>query len=240
MPDQNWLTPIQEVAEGWSAEEVVDWSLSRFRRKIAIASAFGPEGIVLIDIALRIRKDVQIFTLDTGLFFPETYRLIDEVERRYQIRIERVKPDLTIEEQAARHGDALWTRSPDHCCSMRKIEPLRRKLATLDAWATAIRRDQTPERSQAKKVEWDNKFGLIKVNPLCDWTNEMVWDYVREHGLPYNPLHDCGYPSIGCQPCTSTVRSGENPRSGRWSGLAKTECGLHQRPSSNELRVLGD
>lgn len=240
MADREWLRTIQGFFHSWGAEELLDWALHHFNGRIAVASAFGPEGMVLIDIASRLRRDVNVFTLDTGLFFPETYALMAEVEKRYGIKIERVKPVLSVEEQAAQHGAALWQRSPDQCCYMRKIEPLRRKLSTLDAWIAAIRRDQTPDRAQAQKVEWDTKFGLVKINPLCDWTNEMVWDYVVSNNVPYNPLHDRGYPSIGCEPCTRAVQAGEDARSGRWSGFAKTECGLHQRPQTDALRVLQD
>lgn len=226
--EREWIQGIQAATESWSAGELLEWALMRFERRIALASAFGPEGMVLIDLATRIRSDVEVFTLDTGLFFPETYELMRKVERRYGITIERVKPALTVEEQAEQHGPSLWWHSPDRCCYMRKIEPLRRKLSTLDAWVAAIRRDQTPDRTHAQKIEWDLKFGLVKINPLCDWTSEMVWDYLRGHDLPYNPLHDRGYPSIGCAPCTRPVQDGEDARSGRWAGFAKTECGLHQ------------
>jgi phosphoadenosine phosphosulfate reductase len=240
MGERQWLQTMQGFVESWSAEELLDWGLHRFEGRIAVASAFGPEGMVLIDIATRLRSDVRVFTLDTGLFFPETYELINEVEQRYGIEIERVKPDLTVDEQATKHGPSLWLQSPDRCCQMRKIEPLRRKLSTLDAWFAAIRRDQTPDRAHAQKVEWDAKFGLIKINPLCDWTSEMVWDYIRSNDLPYNALHDRGYPSIGCAPCTKPVQEGDDPRSGRWAGFAKTECGLHQRSEPDALRVLQD
>lgn len=240
MGKRDWLETVQGFFESWGAEELLDWALHRFEGRIAMASAFGPEGMVLIDIAARLRPDVQVFTLDTGLFFPETYELIGEVERRYGIAIERVKPALTVEQQAAQHGPFLWQRSPDRCCYMRKVEPLRRKLATLDAWIAAIRRDQTPDRAHAQKVEWDAKFGLAKINPLCDWSSEMVWDYVRSNDLRYNALHERGYPSIGCAPCTRPVRDGEDPRAGRWAGVEKTECGLHQRAQPDALRVLPD
>lgn len=240
MGERQWLQGMQGFVESWSAEELLDWALHRFDGRIAVASAFGPEGMVLIDIATRLRSDVRVFTLDTGLFFPETYALINEVEQRYGIQIERVKPALTVDEQAAKHGSSLWLQSPDRCCQMRKIEPLRRKLATLDAWVAAIRRDQTPDRAHARKVEWDAKFGLVKINPLCDWTSEMVWGHIRSNDLPYNVLHDHGYPSIGCQPCTKPVPQGDDPRSGRWAGFAKTECGLHQGSQPEVLRVLQD
>ena len=240
MGEQQWLQTMQGFVESWSAEELLDWALHRFDGRIAIASAFGPEGMVLIDLATRLRPDVRVFTLDTGLFFPETYELINEVEQRYGIEIERVKPMLTVDEQAAKHGASLWLQSPDRCCQMRKIEPLRRKLSTLDAWVAAIRRDQTRDRAHARKIEWDAKFGLVKINPLCDWSSEMIWDHIRSNDLPYNVLHDRGYPSIGCEPCTKPVRQGDDPRSGRWTGFAKTECGLHQRTEASLLRVLQD
>jgi phosphoadenosine phosphosulfate reductase len=236
--DERWA--VEGFFDSWTAEEILDWALGRFQGRVAIASAFGPEGIALIDIAHRLRPDIQVFTLDTGLFFPETYALIDKIEHRYEIKVERVKPELTVEEQAAQHGASLWEHNPNRCCAMRKVEPLRRKLATLDAWVSAIRRDQTPDRAHAKKVEWDAKFGLVKINPLCDWTSPMVWDYLRRNQLPHNPLHDRGYPSIGCAPCTQPVRDGEDPRSGRWAGLSKTECGLHQRLLADEFRILRD
>lgn len=240
MGERQWLPAMQGFVESWSAEELLDWALHRFEGRIAIASALGPEGMALIDIATRLRPDVRVFTLDTGLFFPETYELINEVEQRYGIEIERVTPSLTVDEQAEKHGPSLWLQSPDRCCQIRKIEPLRKKLSTLDAWVAAIRRDQTRDRAHAQKIEWDAKFGLVKINPLCDWTSEMVWNYIRSNDLPYNVLHDRGYPSIGCEPCTKTVRQGDDPRSGRWAGFAKTECGLHQRPEADVLRVLQD
>lgn len=224
----------RDEAERWSPEEVLRWGFERFGRDIAIASGFGAEGMVLIDIASRIRCDFRVFTLDTGFFFPETYTLIAEVERRYGIRVERCRPRLNPAEQARQHGEALWARHPDQCCAIRKIEPLKVKLATLGAWVAAIRREQTAARASIAKIEWDSRFDLVKLNPLADWTNDLVWAYIRSHHVPYNPLHDHGYPSIGCTHCTGPVRIGENPRAGRWAGFAKTECGLHTRNTSVE------
>src|SRR5258708_15265715 len=237
--DLSWLYVTQAFAESWTAEEMIDWALHRFDGQIAMASGFGPEGLTLIDMAARLRPDIRVFTIDTGVLFPETYELMAKIEQRYGIQVERVKPALTIEEQEREHGAALWLRTPDRCCYMRKVEPLRKKLSTLGSWIAAIRRDQTPDRAQANKIEWDTKFGLVKINPLCDWTSEMVWDYLRENDIPCNPLHDAGYPSIGCEPCTRPVAIGEDPRAGRWSGFAKTECGLHQRvPLLGPLPVI--
>jgi phosphoadenosine phosphosulfate reductase len=241
VPELTWLYATQAFAESWAADEVLDWALHRFDRQVAMASGFGPEGMVLIDMAARLRPDIRVFTLNTDLLFPETYDLMSKVESRYEIKIEQVKPALSLEEQEHKHGAALWLRAPDQCCYMRKVQPLREKLATLDAWIAAIRRDQTPDRAQAKKIEWDSKFGLVKINPLADWASDMVWDYIRENEVPYNPLHDHGYPSIGCAPCTRPVAAGADPRSGRWAGFAKTECGLHQRvPLLSPLPVLRD
>jgi len=228
------LQSVHERANAWPAEDVMAWALKTFGSRIALASAFGPEGMVLIDLAVRIDPRVRVFTLDTGLFFPETYALMEEVEQRFGIVIEREKPALTVDEQAAQIAPSLWQHDPDRCCHMRKVEPLQRKLATLDAWITAIRRDQTPDRACSHKVEWDAKFNLVKINPLCDWTTSQTWKHVLDHDLPYNPLHDQGYPSIGCTPCTRPVQIGHDPRSGRWSGLGKTECGLHSRPQSED------
>jgi len=238
MSERDWLRSAQGFFDSFAAEQLLDWALHRFEGRIALASAFGPEGMVLIDMAVRLRRDVSVFTLDTGLFFPETYELIDEVENRYEIAIERLKPALTVDEQAAQYGPSLWQNSPDQCCYLRKVEPLRKKLTTLDAWISAIRRDQTSDRAHTQKLEWDSKFGLVKINPLCDWTSEMVWDYIRSNDLPYNRLHGQGYPSIGCEPCTRPVQDGDDPRAGRWAGLEKTECGLHQRRETNVLGVI--
>jgi phosphoadenosine phosphosulfate reductase len=218
----------QLAAESWEPEQLLRWSFDHFHPHLAIASGFGAEGMVLIDLAMRIRPDVKIFTLDTDFLFAETYILIGRVQERYGTTIELVRPALSPEQQARDFGPALWKSNPDECCRLRKIEPLRKKLAGLRAWVTAIRRDQTPTRAHARKLDWDAKFGLVKINPLADWSNARVWSYIREHNLPYNPLHDLNYPSIGCTHCTRAVQPGEAPRAGRWSGFAKTECGLHQ------------
>jgi len=227
---------LSAEAEAWSAEAVVRWACSTYPQNFAIASAFGAEGVALIDIAVRVLPTVPIFTLDTEFFFPETYELMARIERRYDLKIERIRPSLTPEQQDAEHGPTLWSRNPERCCQIRKVEPLQRKLTQLGAWMTAIRRDQTAARAQAKKIEWDQRFGLVKINPLADWTTEMVWSHIRKHEVPYNPLHDRHYPSIGCTHCTRLVAPGEEPRSGRWPGLHRTECGLHER-DDREIRL---
>jgi phosphoadenosine phosphosulfate reductase len=216
-----------DVAEDWTAQEVLRWAFDTYASSIAIATACGAEGMVVLDIATKIEPKPNVFTLDTGFFFTETRSLIEDLEKRYAITIERVQPEYTPNEQAEVYGPSLWSKNPDICCRMRKIEPLKKKLANFRAWVTGIRREQSLARSEASKVEWDSKFGLTKINPLIDWSEEMVWDYIRKHKLIYNPLHDRGYPSIGCTHCTRPVQPGEDRRAGRWSGLGKTECGLH-------------
>lgn len=221
------IAEVQAAAEGWSPQQVLKWAFETFGNKVAISSAFGAEGMVLIDMASRVRKDFRLFTVDTEFLFPETYTLMDKIEDRYGITVEKVYSLLSPETQEFTHGEALWTRDPDLCCRLRKVEPLRRKLSELSAWITSIRRDQTSVRSHAHRVEWDSKFGLVKINPIVDWTAKQVWRYIHDHDVPYNQLHDQDFPSIGCTHCTRAVRPGEDPRAGRWPGFAKTECGLH-------------
>jgi phosphoadenosine phosphosulfate reductase len=221
------IADVELAAEKWNPQQTLAWAFETFGSRVAISSAFGAEGMVLIDIASRVRKDFRLFTIDTEFLFPETYSLMDKIEEKYGFTIEKVYPQLSPEEQERVHGAGLWGREPDRCCNLRKVEPLRRKLGELDAWITSIRRDQTSVRAGARKVEWDAKFGLVKVNPIADWTSKQVWNYIHQHDVPYNALHDQDYPSIGCTHCTRAVRPGEDPRTGRWPGFAKTECGLH-------------
>ncbi|HEX4621028.1 MAG TPA: phosphoadenylyl-sulfate reductase, partial [Myxococcaceae bacterium] len=213
--------------EGLPPEEILAWASERYAPKLTFATGFGPEGVALIDLIARHHLPVDLFTLDTGLFFPETYALWRRLEERYGLTIRAVKPAQTVDEQAAQHGPALWERNPDSCCELRKVQPLRRALGGFDAWVTAIRRDQTDSRASARVVEWDAKFGLVKVNPLAAWTTRDVWRYLQANQVPYNPLHDRGYASIGCWPCTTPLLAGESGRAGRWRGRVKTECGLH-------------
>jgi phosphoadenosine phosphosulfate reductase len=230
------IEAVQRSAENWNPQEVLLWAFETFGNRAAISSAFGAEGMVLIDIASRLRRDFRLFTIDTEFLFPETYALMDRIEEKYGIQIEKVYSSLSPEEQDRVHDRALWSRNPDLCCNLRKVEPLRRKLAEMDAWITSIRRDQTSARAGAGKIEWDAKFGLVKINPIADWSSKQVWRYIHDHDVPYNSLHDQNYPSIGCTHCTRAVRPGEDARAGRWAGFAKTECGLHiMEPASNAL-----
>jgi phosphoadenylyl-sulfate reductase (thioredoxin) len=214
--------------EGAPAPEILQWSSAQFPAgRLTFATSLGIEDCVVTDLIARHSLPVELFTLDTELLFPETYALWETMQRRYGLRIRAVRPRQSVDEQAAIEGPALWEREPDRCCELRKMEPLRATLAGYDAWITAIRRDQTPDRASAPVVGWDGRFGLIKINPLVRWTSADVRAYAGEHDVPYNPLHDRNYPSIGCIPCTSPVMPGEDPRSGRWRGKEKTECGLH-------------
>ena len=207
--------------------EIMRWGRDRFAPCLALATGFGPEGVVLMHLASQARLDITYFYLDTGLLFDETYALRDELAQRFGITFTRVAPVLTVEDQEFVHGPRLWSRDPDACCQLRKVAPLKKFLATQRAWITAIRRDQTPNRARAGVVEWDRANELVKLNPLARWTSQQVWDHIRAHNLPYNPLHDQGFPSIGCWPCTQMAAPGADARSGRWAGRSKTECGIH-------------
>jgi phosphoadenosine phosphosulfate reductase len=179
----------------------------------------------------RIDPTVPLFYLDTDFLFPETYATRDRVIERYGLQpsqVIQVKSLLTPQKQAEDYGDALWTRDPDRCCQLRKVEPLTRVLRGYGAWITGIRREQVPSRANAGLIEWDQKFELVKVNPLAQWTWNDVWTYIKVYEVPYNPLHDQNYPSIGCTYCTAPVAPGDDPRAGRWKNFAKTECGLHK------------
>jgi phosphoadenosine phosphosulfate reductase len=227
-----------EVAD-WSASQVLSWAFQQYGDEIAIASAFGAEGIALIDMAAELRPRPRVFVLDTAFLFAETYRLIEHVEARYGIAVQRVLPVLSAEEQAESYGEQLWDRDPNLCCQLRKVEPLQKHLVNLRAWVTSIRRDQTPERAHTRKVAWDARFRIMKISPLADWSRDQVWQYIHERQLPYNPLHDRNYPSIGCVHCTRAVNPEENPRAGRWPGFPeKTECGLHSSAATLSLNDI--
>ena len=212
-----------------SPQEILKWAVENIDN-ISFACSYGAEDVVIYDMLVKIKPDAKIFYLDTGLLFKETYELIEKMKERYGNgeHVIRYATDLTLEEQAKKYGPELWKRDPTLCCNLRKVEPLKKALANLDAWITGIRREQSPTRANAGAIEWDKKFGLIKINPLVMWTFDDVWDYIRKNDVPYNPLHDQNYPSIGCWPCTKPVKPGEDFRAGRWTGFKKTECGLHK------------
>lgn len=222
---------IEELAESMeheSAQKVIQWAVSAFQHSLTFACSFSAEDLVVLDLLLKHFSQADVFYLDTGLHFKETYETRDRLTEKYGIDFICVKPDLTVEEQNTQYGNALWKTNPDLCCQLRKVKPLAKTLQQYRAWMTGIRREQTPTRANAKKIEWDSKFGLVKINPIVDWNHQQVWEYIHQHQLPYNPLHDRHYPSIGCQVCTKPVKHGADSRSGRWDGFAKTECGLHK------------
>jgi len=228
------LSALSEALEGKDPEEILRVAAHRFPGRIALACSFGAEDCVLVDVVGRSRLPVEVFTLDTGYLFPETYDLWKRLEVRYGIVVRVARAELPAPDP--RHPPP-WETDPDACCHARKVLPLRATLAGLEAWVTGIRRDQTPDRAKARVLEWDARFGLAKVNPLAAWKNEDVWAHLQRFGVPTNPLHARGYSSIGCAPCTSPVHPGEDPRAGRWRGRTKTECGLHARftpPPSGE------
>jgi phosphoadenosine phosphosulfate reductase len=212
--------------------QIVEHAIRRFGSKITLSCSFGGAGgMVLLDLAHKVDSSIDVFVLDTDFLFDDTYQLIDRVEARYGIKVRRLKSTLTPLHQATIHGEALWTRQPDLCCDLRKVRPMHEGVKGFEAWMTAIRRDQSRTREAAQVIEWDESFGLWKVCPLVHWSEDRVMQYVKDHDLPLNPLLFEGYTSIGCTHCTRKP-SGDDSRSGRWVGFAKTECGLHARPSS--------
>jgi phosphoadenosine phosphosulfate reductase len=222
------IKQVSATLEGSSPEAILRWGFDNFGPQMVLATGFGPEGVVLMHLVSQIRPEATVFYLDTDLLFATTYELRDELVKRLGTRFERVHSGLSLPEQALRHGDKLWERDPDTCCQMRKVIPQRQFLANYSAWVTGIRRDQTAFRANTALVEWDYANKMVKLNPLAGWTNDQVWEHIRVNDLPYNPLHDYGYPSIGCWTCTKSVAPGDDPRSGRWAGKVKTECGIHQ------------
>jgi len=226
--EEDELYSLAEEFEGAPPQSILRWAIDEFGADVGLATGFGTEGCILVDMVSRIDPGARIFYLDTDLLFPETYQLRDRLAERYGVRFERRATPRSLEQQALRHGEKLWERDPDLCCRLRKVEPLREMLSELRAWITAIRREQSPARANARVIERDSRFGLIKINPLASWSKREVWQYIREHDVPYNPLYDQGYSSIGCLPCTTPVQINEHARAGRWRGFQKTECGLHQ------------
>lgn len=223
--------------ENKAPEDILKYFLSRFstppKSRIALASSLGAEDQALTHMILTIRPDARIFVLDTGRLYAETYALMGRTMKQYGMRYEIFFPDASdVEEMVSAHGPDLFYESVENrrlCCEVRKIRPLRRVLSTLDAWITGLRKGQSATRDRTDKIEWDEANGLIKINPLADWNDADVWEYIRKHNVPYSILHDRGYPSIGCAPCTRAVQPGEDMRSGRWwwETSGHKECGLH-------------
>jgi phosphoadenosine phosphosulfate reductase len=217
---------VADELEHRSARAALEWLFETFGEAHYIACSFQKTSSVTVHLATEINPAARFFYLDTDVLFPETYETRDRFAEHFGVAFDSYR-DITIEEQAAIHGDELWKRDPDACCGLRKVEPMRRALSSVDAWVSGIRRGDSSTRATAPKFAWDQRFGLWKLNPLADWSESDVWSHVREHRLPYNPLHDRGYPSIGCTHCTQPVAPGADPRDGRWVGTAKSECGIN-------------
>lgn len=210
--------------------DVLKWAYREYQDEIVYACSFGAEGIVLIDLIHKVHPKANIIFLDTGLHFPETYELIEKVKNRYpSLKFTMVKSKISLEEQSKWYGEELWSHHPNLCCHLRKIVPLKEALDGKKAWITGLRREQSPTRAHISYINKDEKFEKIKVCPLIHWSWEEIMTYIELNKLPYNPLHDNGYPSIGCAPCTKPVLDSEDFRAGRWAGHSKTECGLHQQ-----------
>lgn len=221
------VSKLNEEYLGKSPQEILQLAFDTFGN-IAFACSFGAEDVALVDMIVKVKPDAKIFYLDTDVLFDETYLVRDQILAKYSANLIKYSPLLTLEEQAEQHGDNLWATDANACCNIRKVEPLTRALSTLDAWITGIRREQAPTRANAGVIEVDQKFNLIKFNPIALWSDKDVWNYIADNEVPYNKLHDQGYPSIGCIHCTRAVKPGEDPRAGRWADQSKTECGLHK------------
>lgn len=223
------LAEASRGLEGLEPPQIISWAVERYGSRLTMATAFGPEGCLIIHWLASIAPRTFVFNLDTGYQFEETLELRDRIARRYGIEVSLERPDTTVAEYERLHGGPLHGSDPDRCCGDRKIAVVRRVLTRFDAWMSGIRRDQSADRAAAPIVGWDHKFGVVKISPLANWTKARVWDAIVREDVPYNPLHDQGYISIGCWPCTRAVAFGEDERAGRWSGTVKTECGLHSR-----------
>ena len=231
------LIKLNQQFEKSSAVAVLQWALKKFSPKIALASSFGAEDVVLIDILAKLDPKIRVFTLDTGRLNEETYEVMDKIRRKYGVRIESYFPDRTaVETLENKKGFYSFRESVENrkeCCGIRKVEPLKRALKGMDAWVTGLRRAQSVTRENVNKIEADAAHpGLYKINPLADWSEKDVWNYIKKNQVPYNLLHDLGYPSIGCEPCTRAVKPGEDVRSGRWwwENSEHKECGIHLPP----------
>ena len=238
LPSYAQFPRIADEMESRSAHEVLKWGIDNYDPKISLASSFGAEDVILIDMMTKIDKTKsKIFTLDTGRLNQETYDIIDVIRKKYGIQIKVYFPKYKeVEDMVQQKGVNLMYESLENrklCCKIRKVDPLNRALGDLDAWITGLRREQTVTRANIRKIEIDSSHGsIIKINPLADWTDKMVWEYIYKNNIPYNKLHDMGFPSIGCEPCTRAVQQGEDPRSGRWwwENTSHKECGLHWDP----------
>ncbi|PWN12765.1 phosphoadenylyl-sulfate reductase [Bacillus thuringiensis] len=222
------VVSFSEEDETKGALSVLNWAYEEYKDEIVYACSLGVEGMVLLHLINQVNPSAKVVFLDTNVHFQETYELIQRVRERFpSLNIIEKQPELTLDEQAKLHGEKLWESNPNLCCKIRKILPLEKSLVVEKAWISGLRREQSETRKHTKFINQDHRFQSIKVCPLIHWTWKEVWRYVYKHSLPYNPLHDVGYPSIGCEKCTLPVGDGGDSRDGRWAGKVKTECGLH-------------
>ncbi|MEO8091587.1 MAG: phosphoadenylyl-sulfate reductase [bacterium] len=219
-------TEIAAELEHLSAEEAIAWAIESFHPRLRFAASFQKTSSVTVDIAHAIEPDARFFYLDTELLFPQTYATRDALAERYGIEFERFA-GISLAEQEQQYAANLWRRDPQACCGIRKVEVMREALSGIDCWVSGIRRVDSETRAGAAKFGWDRRFGLWKLNPLADWDDRQIWNYLKDNHVPYNPLHDQGYPSIGCMPCTSKPGDGEDARAGRWAGTDRSECGIN-------------
>lgn len=239
------INELNAKVEHAGTVECLRFFLKEYKGKVALSSSMGAEDQVLTDMVTNIDPETRIFTLDTGRIFPETYDLIDKTNKKYGISIDVMFPDYkAVQQMVKEKGINLFYESVENrklCCHIRKIEPLKRAFEGLDVWICGLRREQSVTRYNTKMVEWDDANSMIKVNPLIDWKEKDVWDYIKTNDVPYNELHDKGFPSIGCQPCTRAIKPGEDVRAGRWwwEEPEQKECGLHNRPAKKEETTNG-
>jgi phosphoadenosine phosphosulfate reductase len=219
--------------EAMTAEDLLRWGYGEFGDRMCLTCSWQRQSSVLVHMISELQLDIPVIELNTQLFFKETYETRDKLVERYGLEL--LQPEvISVAEQHLREGQNLWERDPDRCCRIRKVEPLEHALEPYDAWVSGIRREQALTRADARKVEWSERFGVWKVNPIVDWDAKRVQAYILVNEIPYNPLHDMGYPSIGCIPCTRPVRRGEDERAGRWANADKIECGIHGNASPGE------
>jgi len=223
----NNITELSERFESSSPQDILRWASETYGDKLAVVTSFQITGIVTLHMLQDIAPQTPVLTLDTGYLFPETLDLMDTLEEQFNLNLTRITPRQTTSQQDRDYGTRLWERNPDRCCHLRKTIPLRDALEGYEAWVTGLRRDQSSSRSATSIISTDKRTGLIKVAPFANWTEDMLWTYIHAYDLPYNKLHDVGYPSIGCWSCTKSVAEGEDVRGGRWSNHGKTECGIH-------------
>jgi len=220
------ISVIQKITEQFQVDRIV------------MGTGFGAPGIVLLDILRKINPNIKIFYIDTGLLFKETYDLKDRLEEYYNLKFIKFSSQVSVEKQKELYGNKLWEADPNSCCNIRKVLPLKNALKDFDVWITGIRKFQTQMRKNSKIIEYNELYNVTKANPVINWTHDQIWEYIRIKNIPYNKLHDKGYPSLGCVHCTTSVKEGESHRAGRWRNKNKTECGLHFGYKNGKIQVL--